>query len=187
MRRSEFAHLLRSAAKIANDPEVVVIGSQSILGSFDEDQLPDQAVASMEADIAFFADPNNTKSDAVDAAIGEDSAFHQMYGYYAQGVEVGTAMLPTGWRDRVVVYADASTAPGRGVCLDPHDLAISKLAATREKDYEFVWALLLAGLLDIDLLRNRADLFVEPIRRRSIVKWLQAADGRLERIRGTSE
>lgn len=117
MRRQELAHILRAAARISGDDQVLVIGSQSILGSFDEDELPDGAVASMEADIAFFVDPGNSKSDAVDGAIGEDSAFHQMYGHYAQGVDVGTAILPAGWRERVVAYSAAATGPAVGICL----------------------------------------------------------------------
>jgi hypothetical protein len=40
MTREQLAHVLRAAARIAEDPDVVVIGSQSILGSFPEDRLP---------------------------------------------------------------------------------------------------------------------------------------------------
>lgn len=48
----------------------------------------------MEVDITFFHDPDDTKSDQVDGAIGELSAFHETYGYYAQGVSITTATLP---------------------------------------------------------------------------------------------
>lgn len=34
MKRSELEHLIRAAGSIANDPEIVVVGSQSILGQF---------------------------------------------------------------------------------------------------------------------------------------------------------
>lgn len=37
------------------------------------------------------------KADAIDAAIGEGSRFHETYGYYAQGVGPETACLPAGW------------------------------------------------------------------------------------------
>ena len=36
--------------------------------------------------------------------MGEDSQFHATFGYYDQGVDVATAVLTAGWRDRVVVY-----------------------------------------------------------------------------------
>ena len=73
MTREQLAHLLRSAAQIADESDVVVIGSQSILGTYAEDELPAQAVASLEADLAFFDDDDNAKSDSVDAHIGEES------------------------------------------------------------------------------------------------------------------
>lgn len=37
MKRSELEHILRAAATIAGDFDVLVLGSQSILGSFTED------------------------------------------------------------------------------------------------------------------------------------------------------
>ena len=93
---AHLAHIPRAASQIADDPDVVVIGSQSILGTFDEDVLPDPVIGSVEADVTFWDDPHDLKSDAVDGAIGEDSGFHQTYGYYAQGVSVSTAVLPDG-------------------------------------------------------------------------------------------
>lgn len=57
MKRSELAHLLRSASRIADDPNILVIGSQSVLGMYDADTLPPEATLSNEADIAFFDDP----------------------------------------------------------------------------------------------------------------------------------
>ena len=96
MTREELAHLLRAAAKITDDPGILVIGSQSILGTYSEQDLPEQAWMSIEADIAFLDDPDAHKADLVDGAIGELSPFHEMYAYYAQGVEVTTASSPTG-------------------------------------------------------------------------------------------
>ncbi len=96
-----------------------VIGSQSILGAIPEDKLPLAATASIEVDIAFLDDPDERKADQVDGAIGELSPFHETFGYYAQGVSVSTAVLPDGWRDRLIVVENASTAPGRGYLLEP--------------------------------------------------------------------
>lgn len=70
---------------------MVVIGSQAILGSFDESDLPPEAWRSVEADVVFFDDPDQAKADRVDGAIGEESAFHQTNGYYGQGVSLSTA------------------------------------------------------------------------------------------------
>lgn len=92
MNREQLAHILRAASTIVDDPNILVIGSQSVLATFDEDELPDAATASMEVDLAYFDDPTEGKADAVDGAIGELSPFHEMNGVYAQGVSVRTAV-----------------------------------------------------------------------------------------------
>ena len=85
-----------------------------MLGTIPEEKLPLEATASMEVDVAFLNDPDDQKANLVDGAIGELSPFHEMYGYYAQGVSVSTAVLPDGWRKRLVVVESQSTQPGRG-------------------------------------------------------------------------
>ena len=49
MKRSELEHLIRAAGSIANDSEIVVIGSQSILGQFPD--APPSLLVSAEADV----------------------------------------------------------------------------------------------------------------------------------------
>ena len=49
MNREQLEHILRAASAIAHEPDVLVIGSQSVLGSFAEDDLPQEATSSMEA------------------------------------------------------------------------------------------------------------------------------------------
>jgi hypothetical protein len=64
------AHVLRAAASIVDDPAILVIGSTSVLASYDEHQLPIVATASMEVDLAYFDDPDESKADApTDGAI----------------------------------------------------------------------------------------------------------------------
>ena len=90
----------------------------------------------MEADVY----PKNKpeKADSVDGAIGEGSSFHELHGYYAQGVGERTAVLPKDWEIRLVVVTNENTNGIKGYCLEVHDLAISKLIAMRPKDLEFV-------------------------------------------------
>jgi hypothetical protein len=76
--------------------DILVVGSQAILGTVAEAELPSEATTSIEADITFL-DGDEQKSDLVDAMLGEDSEFHLAYGLYAQGVGVTTATLPGGW------------------------------------------------------------------------------------------
>jgi len=111
----------------------VVIGSQSVLGQFP--RAPAALLASMEADVY----PRNKPelSDLVDGSIGEGSFFHQRFGYYAQGVGRETATLPDGWEERLVSVHNENTGGVEGLCLEVHDLAISKYVAGRDKDLEF--------------------------------------------------
>ena len=133
MTRSELEHLIRAASAIADDREIVIIGSQSVLGQFPN--APVALLASMEADVYPLSRPE--RADLIDGAIGEGSHFHEQFGYYAQGVSEATATLPDGWRDRLVRVKNANTGGSTGLCLEVHDLAISKYAAGREKDLLF--------------------------------------------------
>ena len=155
MRRDQLEHVLRAACTIAKADEALVIGSQAILGSLPEEVLPVEAIRSIEVDVAFLDDVNDELSDRVDGALGELSQFHETFGYYAQGVSVTTAVLPSGWQERLIVFETPGTAPGRGLCLERHDLVVSKLVAYREKDREFAAALIREGLVDLEELRAR--------------------------------
>lgn len=97
----------------------------------------------MEADVY----PLNAedKSDLIDGAIGEYSMFHETYGYYAQGVSSNTAILPSGWEQRLTAIRLSDSV---GYCLDAHDLAVSKLVASREKDLKFVSEMIRQAMID---------------------------------------
>ncbi len=73
-----------------------------------------------------------------------------------------TAAAPEGWEGRLVPFAPPGAEPGRGWCLERHDLAAAKLAAGRIKDYEFVGALLDAGLIEKSILDERVASLPRP-------------------------
>lgn len=157
MNRVQLAHILRAASCIAEDDGLLVVGSQSILGSRDEDDLPPEATASMEADIAFLDDADRTKADEVEGGIGEFSMFHEQFGYYAEGIHLDTLVLPAGWRERLVrPDLPGAELPGAAF-LEPHDLVVSKLVAGRMKDLSFALSLVNAGLIDLDVLAERIE------------------------------
>lgn len=173
MKREHLEHVLRAASRIVGTEDLLVIGSQSILARWTERRLPAAAVRSMEVDIAAL-DGDERKSDLIDGNIGEGTRFHETYGYYAQGVSLQTAVLPSGWRDRLILLENDRTRPGRGFCLEPHDCVASKLVAGRAKDYEFADALVRAGLIKIEALAKRTEsLDVDPVRRDEIQGWLR--------------
>jgi hypothetical protein len=133
MKRSELEHLIRAAGTIANDEEIIVVGSQSILGQFPD--APQSLLVSAEADL--FPQNHPDRADLIDGSIGEGSQFHEEFGYYAQGVGERTATLPHAWRTRLVRISNPNTRGIAGLCLEVHDLAISKYVAGREKDLNF--------------------------------------------------
>ena len=134
MRRSELEHIIRASGDIAKDDEVIIIGSQAILGQFPD--APERLLRSMETDIY----PRNKPelAEMIDGAIGEGSSFHELNGYYAQGVGPETAVLPFDWEARLVPIQNENTQGVTGLCLEVHDLAISKLVAGRTKDVDYV-------------------------------------------------
>jgi hypothetical protein len=151
MHRQQLEHIIRAAAGITGASEFVIIGSQAVLGQFP--QAPDELLVSIEADVFSLRDPSD--NDLIDGSIGEGSPFHQTFGYYAHGVSVETAVLPTGWRERLVPVHNQNTGGGTGLCLEIHDLAVSKLVAGREKDYDFVGGLLRHHLVQAPVFRER--------------------------------
>ena len=151
MRRSDLEHLIRAAGKSAGERELVIIGSQAVLGQFPE--APSALLRSMEADLYPLSRPE--LADKVDGAIGEGSKFHQTHGYYAQGVGPDTAILPKGWQRRLVRIENPNTGGIAGLCLEVHDLAISKYVAGREKDREFTRELARHEMTDKETLLAR--------------------------------
>jgi hypothetical protein len=158
MKREQLEHILRAASRIVDERDFLVVGSAAALGTFDDDQLPPEASRSDEADIAPYNDPNGEKSLMVEGSLGQGSQFHATFGYYADGVDFRTAIAPAGWQDRLVSFATPGCGDGRGWCLERHDLAAAKLAAGRQKDYEFVESLLGVGLLDLATVAERLEL-----------------------------
>jgi hypothetical protein len=149
--RAELEHIIRAAAVIAADDEIVVIGSQAILGQFPE--APPELLVSNEADVI----PRNhpERWETIDGSIGELSPFHETFGYYAQGVEPGTATLPAGWQDRLVPISTPATRGATGLCLEVHDLLISKYVAGRPKDRDYIQAAIRHGLASRPILEAR--------------------------------
>jgi hypothetical protein len=156
LKRIEFEHAVRAAAAVLGVDEVLVIGSQALHGSVAGD-LPEEALRSVEVDVAALEDPEGRKADLIDGAIGEASMFHATFGYYAQGVEAVTAVLPEGWQDRLVRFETPGTRGVVAWCLEPHDLWISKMIAGRPKDLEFGRALLERGMVEPKELKGRLE------------------------------
>ena len=110
MNRQQFDHTIRAAGAILQTDELIVIGSQAIHGSIDV-TIP-EAERSIEVDISAIEDDDGSLADLIDGSIGELSLFQETFGYYAQGVTPDTAVLPSGWRKRLVSYESPATRTG---------------------------------------------------------------------------
>ena len=165
MTRSDLEHIIRAAGTIAEDAEIIIIGSQSILGQFP--RAPHALLVSAEADV--FPRNHPERADLIDVQIGEGSLFHQEFGYYAQGVGERTATLPSGWRERLVRIENPNTNGIAGFCLEVNDLAISKYVAGREKDLEFTRELARHQMTDRQVLLERLHVTEVPQTHRELV------------------
>jgi len=112
---------------------------------------------SVEVDILPVAVDNEETArlaDLIEGVAGEFSPFEELHGFSIDGVDLETSALPAGWRDRLVKVQNANTAAASGEpqytgwCLDKEDLCVAKLCALREKDRNFVTALLYTSLVD---------------------------------------
>lgn len=135
MNRCQFAHTVRAAAAVLGVNKVLVVGSQAVHASLDD--LFPAVNRSIETGVAALDDEDGRLADLIDGSIGEASLFQATHGYYAQGVEPKTAMLPEGWRRRLVPFSSPDTNGVIAYCLELHDLWISKAMAGRPKDREF--------------------------------------------------
>jgi len=152
MKKQQVDHVLRAAGRITGEKQFVIIGSQSLHGRYPD--LADDIVRSAEVDLVASKNPDRTE---LLNEIGVDSPFHQSFGYYADPVDASTATLPSGWKGRLVHLPPGDTGDVRGLCLDPHDLAIAKYVARREKDIVFTRELARRGLTSRDRLLSLLD------------------------------
>jgi len=147
MKKRQVDHVLRAAGRITGEKQFIIIGSQSLHGKHPD--LADDIVLSAEVDLIAKHDASRAEWLNV---IGQDSKFHEQFGYYADPVDETTATLPKGWKGRLVNLPEGETEGVRGLCLEPHDLAIAKYVARREKDIIFTRELAVRGILSRDRL-----------------------------------
>src|SRR5690348_6202525 len=126
MKREQFDHVIASAAEVASEEEIVVVGSQAIHGI--PGAPPEEALVSMEADVYPLRSPE--KAEEIDGSIGDGSHFQQTHGVYAHGVGPETVVGPRGWQERLVRVTIARRVHSKidpvALCLEVHDLVLAK-------------------------------------------------------------
>jgi hypothetical protein len=152
MKKRELDHVLRAAGRITGEKQFIIIGSQALHARYPD--LADEIVRSAEVDVLAAKSPNRTEWLN---AIGVYSQFHETFGYYADPVDEKTATLPRGWKGRLVALPPGETEGVKGLCLEPHDLAIAKYVASRDKDLIFTRELARRGIVSAERLLSLLD------------------------------
>ena len=169
MRYDQLEHAIRAACDVSGDTELLIFGSQAILGSYPD--APESLRASIEVDVQARNRPEMT--NLIDGALGEGSLFHRTHGFYVVAIE--SATLPEGWIERTIAVSHAVNTRGNiGLCVEAHDLAASKLVAFREKDRLFVATLLSETLIDGGTLLDRIlALEIDDDAKRRLLTWVR--------------
>ena len=168
MNREQFDRIVRSVAQLTGEKDVLVVGSQAVLGWYpDMDDFV--IVRSMELDVGPL-DGSDRNIVEIAGVLGELSPFHESNGAYADGVSVEEiALLPRGWRDRLLRVEGENLKTPKGQqsiawCLHPNDILVSKWAAGREKDFTYCECLVALNLPEVD--RSQVECGLNEIRQR---------------------
>lgn len=148
------------AAYKAARQQVIIVGSQAILGTYSAVVLPEKLTLSGEMDatprLQFDGASKEDVSAAVERinnALGEDSPFSNEHGFWVEGVYGDTIIFPDGWENRLETYWITEMGGARvvaGWCLSPLDVCVAKVLAGRPHDNDYVIELVKSGLVDVD-------------------------------------
>ncbi|QAY80403.1 DUF6036 family nucleotidyltransferase [Sphingosinicella sp. BN140058] len=151
--RDDLVRAIRSVAKLFETDTVYVIGSQALLVArpdVDRRLRFSQEIDCYPANAAKWPDEHEGQeaSEAIASLFGEGSNFHQSFGFFIDGVDETTAILPADWRDRSVHLKVAGEDGRRITAIAPHpaDIVAAKLVRGSEKDVIFASLCFGAGL-----------------------------------------
>jgi len=182
MKRFQLEHIIRAGGSIADDEEIIVLGSSSILAQFPN--ISEEVLLSIEADV--FPKNKPDMADLIDGCIGELSPFHQAFGYYAHGVSKETAgNLPRDWDQRLFPIRNENTGGVTGFCLEIHDLAAGKYVAGRKKDLQFISSLIAHGMVKQKTLLRRIEKLEISMKLKEKIRQRIMADFKKAKSRGT--
>jgi hypothetical protein len=161
---------VRAIATEFKTDKIFIIGSQGILlewpnapplmrTSPEIDVYPENAKDWEAQERRKHPDESPEASEHIDALFGSGSQFHRTHGFYIDGVDENTAMLPAGWRSRAVVRQfDFGGRTVTAVAPCPEDLIVSKLARLDDKDKSFIEAYHSERPLDPSVIEERIRL-----------------------------
>lgn len=154
MTRTRLLELLRRATALSAGQRIILAGSQAFYAL--ATSAPHLVERSEEADLLLVG-VEKSLFLKLEEVLGMESDYLRETGVFAHPVGLGTITLVRGWEDRLVPFGrDEGLA--NVWALEIHDLAASKLMVGRDKDFEFLGALLDHGLCDFPTLLTRMEL-----------------------------
>ena len=146
MRKSDLFELIREINEISAEEKPIIVGSQAIHAVVEI--LPEIARKSIECDFLFVGEKTETRVE-INKKLGIFSNFQLEHGFYADALGLATVVLPTNWQTRLQPLLDEK---GKIVayCAEIHDVAVSKLIAGREKDFQFLKDAFLLEIISIE-------------------------------------
>lgn len=136
----DYFYVIGSAAVFASVPNAV---DTAVAATRDVDIIPSPTDSSKIAALA----------DQIDFILGEGPDFDNENGFYVQGLDNTTpTFAPKNWLERAIPIR---TGGYTSLCMEVHDLALSKYGAGREKDLAFTRALACGGHIQKPVLLER--------------------------------
>lgn len=146
MRKSDLFELIRAINEISPGEKPVIVGSQAVHAVTED--LPEIARKSIECDFLFAFGKAETRAE-INKKLGVFSKFQLEHGFYADALGLATVVLPAGWEERMKPLLDKQNEVA-AYCAEIHDVAVSKLIAGREKDFQFLRDAFEAELIRIE-------------------------------------
>lgn len=122
MNLEQFHHSIRAARDVLRHEgasgAIVIMGSQSILASYSATVLDSRPMMSAEVDIMpIAADAAEVErlSDQLDGSLGQESRFHESFGFHVDGISINTSVLEGSWFDRLIPEVEQGPAQPAGV------------------------------------------------------------------------
>ena len=138
MTKAKLEIMLREAGVIARDLDFILFGRQSLRAICPS--YPKDFPKTLEADL--YPRHHPQAWGLLREQMGRGSKFYRKHGVFLDCVDPALATLPENWMERLIPFRTPRTGGVTAWCLDPHDLFAAKLAAWREKDQQFLRAML---------------------------------------------
>ncbi len=134
MRKLDLFELIKKINEISSDEKPIIVGSQAIHAI--TTNLPEIAKKSIECDFLLVGGKVEIRTE-VNKNLGVFSDFQLEHGFYADALGLATVILPTDWRERLQPLLNEN-GEIIAYCAEIYDIAVSKLIAGRDKDFQFL-------------------------------------------------